>query len=153
MLSSESVPPSDIHDEEMDDISYDIRNEEMDNVSYEFDPPHEGPELANMRTPSPVQDPPVEYLAEERDDQPTSHAHYSEAYPCSAGQPIRKEKTEFEKFRDNDGAAGREPWDPFSSQKEWELATWLMNNVNQRATEQCLNLPMVSNILLIYSAV
>lgn len=94
----------------------------------------------NTRTPSPL----VEYLAEDGDDQPTSHARYSESYPLSAGLAIRKEKTQFEVFRDNDSIAGRQPWDPFSSKKEWELATWIMRNVNQRATEEYLKLPIVS---------
>lgn len=124
----------------------------MDDVSYEFVLPHEVPELDNARTPSPV-DPPVEYPPDDRDDQPTSRTRFSESYPHSAGQPIRKEKTEFEKFHDYDSTAGGQPWDPFSSKKEWELATWLMKNVNQRATEQYLNLPIVSDILLLYSVV
>ena len=116
----------------------------MDNLSHEFVLPYEGPELANTRTPSPAVVPPVDKQAEDNDDQPSSHTRYSEAYPRSAGQPFHKEKTQFEKFRDNDSAAGRQPWDPFSSKKEWELAIWIMKNVNQKATEQYLNLPIVS---------
>ena len=120
----------------------------MDVISYEFVLPL--PEVANTpRTlsPPPV-DPHVEYPAEDNDDQPASPARYSEAYPRSAGQPIRKEKTDFEKFRDDDSDAGRPPWDPFASKKEWELARWLINNVNQRATEEYLNLPIVRVLLL-----
>jgi hypothetical protein len=116
----------------------------MNDLSHEFVLPHEGPELTNTRNPSPAVDPPVDEHAEDNDNQPSSHSRYSEAYPRSAGQPFRKEKTEFEKFRDNDSAAGRQAWEPFSSKKEWELATWIMNNVNQKATEQYLNLPIVS---------
>ena len=115
-----------------------------DNFSHDFVLPQEDPELPIPRNPSPDLNPPVDNDAEDRDDQPTSQSRYSEAYPHSAAQPIRKEKTDFEKFRDNDSAAGKQPWEPFSSKKEWELATWLIRNVNQRATEQYLNLPMVS---------
>jgi len=137
---SPSPPPSDIDH---------IHDEEMDDPSYEFVLPHEGPELANMRAPSPAVDPPVDMWAwvedaEDNDNQPSSHTRYSEAYPRFAGQPLRKEKTQFEKFRNNDSTAGRQPWEPFSSKKEWELVTWLMKNANQKATEQYLNLPIVS---------
>ena len=117
-------------------------------MSYEFILPL--PEVANTpRSPSPpAVDPHVEYLAEDNDDQPASQARYSESYPRSAGQPICKEKTDFEKFCRDDSDAGRPPWDPFTSKKEWELATWLINNVNQRATEEYLNLPIVRALLL-----
>jgi hypothetical protein len=102
-----SPPPSDIDD---------ICDEEMDNLSHEFVLPQEGPELANTRTPSSAVDPPVNKRAEDNlnDDQPSSHTRYSEAYPRSAGQPFHKERTQFEKFRDNDRAAGKQPWEPFS---------------------------------------
>ena len=135
-------PPSDI-----DQICDSDHDDEMNDLSHEFVPPYEGPELTtNTRNPFPAVDPPADEHAEDNDnhDQPSSHSHYSEAYPRSAGQPFRKEKTEFEKFRDNDSAAGRQAWEPFSSKKEWELARWIMNNVNQKATEQYLNLPIVS---------
>jgi hypothetical protein len=122
-----------------------VMDDERDDIAHEFFPPHEGP-LADTRLPSPDSEvhPSVDNEAEDNDDQPSSQNRYSEAYPHLAGQPIRKEKTDFEKFRDNDSAVGKQPWDPFSSQKEWELATWLMKNVNQRATEEYLNLPIVS---------
>ena len=118
----------------------------MEDLSHEFDLP---PGPAPMRAPSPAAEPPVDMRARvedvDDDDQPSSHTRYSEAYPRSAGRPLRKEKTQFEKFRDSDSAAGRQPWAPFSSKKEWELATWLMKNANQKATEQYLSLPIVSN--------
>ena len=121
----------------------DIIDDEMEGLAQDFVLPHKGPEL-DTGAPSPAADAPVDKQAEDNDDQPTSHSRYSEAYPRSVGQPIREEKTQFEGFRDSDSAAGRQPWEPFSSKKEWELATWLMKNVNQRATEQYLNLPIVS---------
>lgn len=140
---SPSTPHSDIdhiHDEE-----------EMDDLSHEFILPHDAPEPADTRAPNPAVDPPVTGNkrawvedAEDDDDQPNSQTRYSEAYPHSAGQPLRKEKTEFEKFRDNDSAGSRQPWEPFSSKKEWELATWLIKNANQRATDEFLKLPIVS---------
>jgi hypothetical protein len=133
--SFHSPPPSDICDEEMDDLSH------------EFVLLHEGPEHANTRSPSPgpAEDQSVDKQAEDNhDDQPSSQTRYSEVYPRSAGKPIRKEMTDLERERVNDLAAERQPWEPFSSKKEWELVMWMMKNVNQRATEQYLNLPIVS---------
>jgi hypothetical protein len=129
------------------DVLIDDKDSEMDGLAYDFVLEHE--KLANPRTPSPAPvrvDPPVNMRPEDHnvDDQPSSPTRYSEAYPRSAGRPIRKEKTEFEKFRDTDSDAGRQPWEPFLSKKEWELATWMLKNVNQRATNQYLNLPIVS---------
>ena len=116
----------------------------MDDISHEFVLPHEEPVLADVINPSHDVDPPFNKPTEENDDQPISKNRYSESYPRSAGQPIQKEKTEFEMFRDSDRASGTQPWEPFLSKKEWELATWLMKNVNQRATEEYLKLPIVS---------
>lgn len=140
LANQEKSPP-------LSDIDH-VDDEEMDDLSYKFVLPYEGGESANTtrRSPSgsPAVDLHVDKRAEDTDDQPSSHTRYSEAYPRSVGQPIRKEKTPFENFRDIDSAAGRQPWEPFSSKNEWELATWIMKNVNQRATEQYLNLPIVS---------
>ena len=36
------------------------------------------------------------------------------------------------------------PWAPFADKDEWELAKWLVKNVNQRATEEFLKMPGVS---------
>ena len=63
----------------------------MDELSHEFILPHEGPELANMRAPSPAVDPPDDMQAqvedaEDNNDQPCSHTRYSEAYPMKCGQ-------------------------------------------------------------------
>ena len=135
-----SLPSPSRFDLDIDHIS----DEEMDQLSHEFILPQDVPEPAIPRVPSPDLNPPVDNHADDNDDHPTSQSRYSEAYPHPAAQPIRKEKTEFEIFRDNDSTAGMHPWEPFSSKKEWELATWLIRNVNQRATEQYLNLPMVS---------
>ena len=63
----------------------------MDNLSHEFILPHEGPDSANTRAPSSAVSPPVDMQAqvearEDDNDQPSSHTHYSEAYPHSAGK-------------------------------------------------------------------
>ncbi|KAJ6562915.1 hypothetical protein B0H10DRAFT_1757248, partial [Mycena sp. CBHHK59/15] len=39
-----------------------------------------------------------------------------------AGAVLEACKTQFEKLRDEQKAAGRVPWEPFESEDEWELA-------------------------------
>ena len=69
---------------------------------------------------------------------------FSEPYPRSIASPIVFQKTRFEKQREEEKVNGKPPWQPFSSQDEWELAKWLIDNVNQKATDKYLKLPMVS---------
>jgi hypothetical protein len=69
---------------------------------------------------------------------------FSLPYPRSIANPVGFQKTRFEKQRDHDLMNGKQPWQPFSSQDEWELARWLINNVNQKATDKYLKLPIVS---------
>jgi hypothetical protein len=69
---------------------------------------------------------------------------FSEAYPRSIANPIFFQKTRFENQREEEKRNGKPPWEPFSSQEEWELARWLIVNVNQKATDKYLKLRMVS---------
>lgn len=73
---------------------------------------------------------------------------FIEQYPRSIANPIGCQKTRFEQQCDEEKTNGKLPWEPFSSQDEWELARWLINNVNQKATEKYLKLPIVSSIEL-----
>ena len=73
---------------------------------------------------------------------------FSEPYPRSIANPIGYQTTRFEMLREEAKTNGKQPWEPFSSQDEWELARWLINNVNQKATDKYLKLPMVSEIML-----
>jgi hypothetical protein len=54
-------------------------------------------------------------------------------------------QTSFEEMRATREAAGIGNYAPFADKDEWELAEWLINNVNQRATDEFLKLPIVSN--------
>ena len=49
-----------------------------------------------------------------------------------------------QKQREEERKIGKLPWEPFSSQDEWELARWLINHVNQKGTDTYLKLPIVS---------
>ena len=69
---------------------------------------------------------------------------FCQPYPRSIANPIGFRKTRFEKQRDHDLTNGKQPWQPFSSRDEWELARWLISNVNQKATDKYLKLPIVS---------
>ena len=69
---------------------------------------------------------------------------FSEQYPRSIAHPIRLAKTCFEEQCDNDHKNNRQPWHPFASREEWELAMWLIDNVNQKATDEYLKLPLVN---------
>ena len=70
--------------------------------------------------------------------------HFSQQYPCLIANPIWLQKTHFKTQRDEDRMNGIHPWEPFSSQDEWELGRWLINNVNQKATDKYLSLLIVS---------
>jgi Plavaka transposase len=75
---------------------------------------------------------------------------YSLPYPRSIANPISLKKTRFEVQKDCYTKAGASPWHPFLNQDDWELARWLLNNVNQKATEKYLKLPMVSDTVKKY---
>ncbi|KAJ3864827.1 hypothetical protein EV359DRAFT_72791 [Lentinula novae-zelandiae] len=53
---------------------------------------------------------------------------YEESYPRPAGTPVRPCQTSFEIYREQQKTDGSEPWEPFQSQDEWELARWLMES-------------------------
>jgi hypothetical protein len=67
---------------------------------------------------------------------------FSEQYPRSIANPIGFQKTRFEKEREKSNR--KQPWEPFSSKDEWELARWLIKYVNQKGTDKYLKLPIVS---------
>jgi hypothetical protein len=73
---------------------------------------------------------------------------FSLPYPRSIANPIGFKKTRFEVEKDHYLKISKSPWHPFSNQDEWELARWLINNVNQKATEKYLKLPMVSEMVI-----
>lgn len=59
---------------------------------------------------------------------------------------LGSEKTAFETMKDLQEASGQSSYAPFKDRSEWELAAWLVKNVNQRATDEYLKLPIVSHI-------
>ncbi|KAJ6611660.1 hypothetical protein B0H10DRAFT_2437370 [Mycena sp. CBHHK59/15] len=77
---------------------------------------------------------------EDEDDRWTQD--FPEAF--EAGAVLEACKTQFEKLRDEQKAAGRVPWEPFESEDEWELARWLMTSgISLKKTDEFLKLKKV----------
>ena len=60
-------------------------------------------------------------------------SRFSLPYPHSIANPLSFQKTRFERQRDQDIMNGKQPWQPFSCQDEWDLAKWLINNTEMDA--------------------
>lgn len=77
---------------------------------------------------------------------------YAKSYPQSqrAGETFGRAATQFERMKDERENAAEGHWAPFESQEEYELAEWLIKNVNQRAMDDFLKLPIVSPASLIH---
>jgi hypothetical protein len=69
---------------------------------------------------------------------------FIEAYLGPAGEALQKGKTRFETWLEKQETERRNPWEPFASKEEWELAGWLMKNVGQKSTDEYLKLQIVS---------
>ncbi|KAJ7183395.1 hypothetical protein C8R46DRAFT_884092 [Mycena filopes] len=62
----------------------------------------------------------------------------------AAGAILEECKTQFEELLEKQKAAGEEPWSPFKSEDEWELARWLMtSSLSQSKTDDFLKLNSV----------
>jgi hypothetical protein len=78
---------------------------------------------------------------------PTSKAErFIEAYPGDAGKGLRKSKTRFEVWLENQRGEEKIAWDPFASEQEWALTMWVMKNVGQKSTDEFLKLQIVSKL-------
>jgi hypothetical protein len=72
----------------------------------------------------------VESSDEEEDEQPHADFVYIQEFPAHfrAGWKKGEFQTQFEILRERQKAEGQEPWFPFPSEDEWELARWLMES-------------------------
>ena len=57
-----------------------------------------------------------------------------------AAEELGEGKTLFEEIRESQEAMREPPMSPFLDEEEWELARWLMKNVNQTATDNFLKM-------------
>ncbi|KAI5987799.1 hypothetical protein EDC04DRAFT_2993988 [Pisolithus marmoratus] len=56
---------------------------------------------------------------------------------------LGKGETAFEKMKETQDSLGGSVYSPFKDCKEWKLAQWLINNVNQWATDDFLKLQVI----------
>ncbi|KAG6369748.1 hypothetical protein JVT61DRAFT_13618 [Boletus reticuloceps] len=63
-----------------------------------------------------------------------------------AGDVLGSAKTAFESMKDLQDTSGQCAYALFADHDEWELADWLVNNVNQGATDKFLKLGIMSHI-------
>lgn len=115
-----------------------------------LDPPRPSaePELPHGTTPNPTL-PERHHRGvemEEVEDEEDSNFRCVADYPSPSGSTKGECRTTFEKQRDQQKAKGSAPWAPFESQKEWELARWLMTSgVSQNKMDRFLKLQLVRN--------
>ena len=84
---------------------------------------------------------------EGRNTYPTSQVErFIESYAGDAGKGLRKSKTRFEHWFENQRGEGKNSWHPFASEKEWALTMWLMRNVGQKSMDEFLKLAIVSKL-------
>ncbi|KAJ7495193.1 hypothetical protein FB451DRAFT_1019803 [Mycena latifolia] len=97
--------------------------------------------------PEPVQQHSQHATVEEvlDEDDPQNFSRFVEDFPGKAGEPLRHGETLFERMREQQAMDGDSKFAPFVSSDEWDLAIWLSKNVSQTATEEYLQLPIVSN--------
>ncbi|KAJ7705072.1 hypothetical protein B0H16DRAFT_1346536 [Mycena metata] len=62
-----------------------------------------------------------------------------------AGTPLETGKTLFERMYADQNAKNGTDFGPFRDEEEWDLARWLMKNVNQTGTDEYLKLPIPQN--------
>ncbi|KAJ7121947.1 hypothetical protein C8R43DRAFT_1148665, partial [Mycena crocata] len=81
----------------------------------------------------------VEEVADDDDD-------WVQPFPeeQAAGATYAECRTQFERMRDEQKQGNLEPWHPFESEEEWELAHWMMTSgISQTKTESFLKLRKV----------
>lgn len=71
---------------------------------------------------------------------------FIESFRGEAGNGLRKAKTHYESWLENQRKEGKIPWYPFAREREWALAKWLLNNIGHKSTDEFLKLPIVSDI-------
>ncbi|KAJ3551795.1 hypothetical protein NP233_g13011 [Leucocoprinus birnbaumii] len=81
------------------------------------------------------QDPPSD-----RKHEAATLLQFIEVFPGPTGSPLCKKETAFEQWHWK--GIGRA--EPFSSEAEWKLATWLVDNIGQNATNDFLKLEWVN---------
>jgi hypothetical protein len=95
------------------------------------------PALSDRSTPEP---PSKRARVEEVDDEETGGCRRWAQECDGAAEELGEGKTLFEEIRENQEAMCESPMAPFLDEEEWELARWLVKNVNQKATDEFLKM-------------
>ncbi|KAF8054072.1 hypothetical protein FPV67DRAFT_1442201, partial [Lyophyllum atratum] len=86
----------------------------------------------------------VEDAIEDLDNVVNPDDRWVEDYPGSAGATYGHCENTFSTYRQKQETRGHAPWYPFESQKEWEVAEWLMTSgVSQRKIDSFLKLKSI----------
>jgi hypothetical protein len=105
--------------------------------------------------PSPPREASVQYDEVEGGGGNTNPAsgseRFFESYTGEASKGLRKTKTQYEDWFENQRNEEKIPWFPFASEQEWELTKWLIKNVGQKSTDEFLKLPIVRDFSVLYS--
>jgi hypothetical protein len=84
-------------------------------------------------------------LQSHRDTVEDNTVRYAENYNAAdAAHVLRKSLNPFQAYRANQNRLGEEPWAPFKTKSDWELAVFLIKELSQTATDKYLKLPIVS---------
>ncbi|KAG6906379.1 hypothetical protein DXG01_014194 [Tephrocybe rancida] len=104
------------------------------------DPPFNAP-FTDQEVPPPSPSPWQTPTFEDNIDDSNADTHWVEEYPGEAGSIYGTCETTFETLQRKQEAAGLEPWAPFATEAEWELAQWLMmSGVSQAKMDSFLKL-------------
>ncbi|KAI5990101.1 hypothetical protein EDD15DRAFT_2170625 [Pisolithus albus] len=86
--------------------------------------------------------------ADDEDDGVSSSSRYAREYnEGPAADVLGKGETAFEKMKELQDCFGGSAYSPFEDREDWELAQWLIDNVNQRAADEFLKLPVTRSRL------
>jgi hypothetical protein len=107
---------------------------------------HHSPPEPNIHVHKPNrQARPEEWEGPEDEDFVDTEKRWARRYPGLAGETLGEASTTFERWQADQKKDGSNPWYPFSSPDEWDLAQWLMKSVGQTSIDEYLKLPIVSH--------
>lgn len=112
--------------------------------SFDFDDSTFIPSDRRPRSPDSVSEPQSKRVRVEEVEDEDSCQRWAREFPGRAGEVLGESKTVYEEIRENQEAMKESPYAPFIDDEEWDLARWLMKNVNQTATEEFLKMKGVS---------
>lgn len=106
------------------------------------------PQVATATSPQPPSSPnPLSTVGDADDDSDAddnNQTRWIEEFPHPAGVPIGEGVSCFEEWRRDQKGKKEQPWSPFESREEWELAQWLITSgISQKKIDSFLKLKMV----------